>query len=434
VTSIESLSRLVEPNRVHRRLYVDPAIFDLEIDRIFGRAWIYVGHESQLSNAGDYVTAVVGRQPIIVARHLDGSIQALYNRCAHRGASLVASSSGNVRFFRCCYHGWTFRTDGELLSIPLRRGYDGTPADTRNPAFSMRKVARVESYRGFLFVNLAAEGPDLRTFLGGIATSLDDMVDRAPARRIAIIGRPFRILQRSNWKLFFENLNDAMHALSTHESSVDAARLALSRLNDRGSPATTYASGGIAAIEKNGISYSTWDKTTTTVFERGHSFMGGFSNPASYEHSYVDALAARCGVDEMRRTLSVNRHNSIIYPSCALRAAYQQLRVIRPLAVDRTLIEIHNFQLLGAGASSDRLAMSFSNLVNAPSSIVMADDIEAFNRVQEGLETEGSDWISLDRNYGRDRTESDHITGVATSELPMRNQMRAWLEYVTGGD
>ena len=253
MTSINALRRLVEPNRVHRRLYTDPAIFDLEIDRIFGRAWIYVGHESQLVDPGDYLTAVVGRQPVIVTRHDDGSVQALYNRCAHRGAQLVENVSGSVRFFRCCYHGWTYRTNGELVSIPLRHGYDGTELDVRDPAFSMRKVARVESYRGFIFVCLAADGAGLSAFLGGIASSLDDMVDRAPDGRITVSGRPFRVLQRSNWKLFFENLNDAMHALSTHESSVEAARIAQAQLKDRESGLSTYAGGGLSAIEKNGI-------------------------------------------------------------------------------------------------------------------------------------------------------------------------------------
>jgi phenylpropionate dioxygenase-like ring-hydroxylating dioxygenase large terminal subunit len=431
VPGIASLRTLVEPHRVHRALYVDPAIFELEMERIFGRAWVYVGHESQLPNPGNYITALVGRQPIIAIRQGDRSIRALYNRCGHRGARLVQEGAGSLRFFRCCYHGWTFRTDGTVLSVPLRRGYDDTSFDECDPGFSMHRVGRVDSYRGFVFVSLAAEGPDLRNFLGSIASSLDDMVDRAPGGLIAVTGRPFRVLQRSNWKLFFENLNDAMHALSTHESSVYAARRALETIADRESGRTTYAAGGLAAIEKNGIAYTTWDKTSTTVFRRGHSFMGGFSNPACYEPDYVAALAQAVGSERMREILSVNRHNSIVFPSCALRAAYQQLRIIRPLAPDRTMIEVQNFRLIDAGADSDRRSMGFSNLVNSPSSIVMADDLEAFNRVQEGLRSAGSDWISLDRNFGRDREAPDAVSAPATSELPMRNQLRAWLEYMT---
>jgi len=142
-------------------------------------------------------------------------------------------------------------------------------------------------------------------------------------------------------------------------------------------------------------------------------------------------LAQAVGSARMHEILSVNRHNSIVFPSCALRAAYQQLRIIRPLAPDRTMIEVQNFSLIDAGADSGRRGMGFSNLVNSPSSIVMADDLEAFNRVQDGLGSAGSDWISLDRNFGRDCEAPDPVSAPATSELPMRNQLRAWLEYMT---
>src|SRR5579885_281799 len=137
----EELRRLVEPNRVHRAIYVDPAIFALEMERIFERAWIYVGHETQLPNAGDYLTAQIGRQPVIMVRHDDGSLRVLYNRCGHRGARVVGGT-GNLRHFRCCYHGWIFRTDGSVLSVPLRRGYDGTAFDPANRAFWMPSVPR----------------------------------------------------------------------------------------------------------------------------------------------------------------------------------------------------------------------------------------------------------------------------------------------------
>src|SRR5262249_13400722 len=135
--SVEDLARLVEPDRVHRSIYVDPAIFDLEMERIFGRAWVIVGHESQVPNPGDYFTTIIGREPVIMVRQADGSIRVLYNRCGHRGAKIIGDRSGNVRFFRCCYHGWTFRTDGQVHSVPMRHGYDGTAFDPNNQAFWM---------------------------------------------------------------------------------------------------------------------------------------------------------------------------------------------------------------------------------------------------------------------------------------------------------
>ncbi|MEO8136712.1 MAG: Rieske 2Fe-2S domain-containing protein, partial [Betaproteobacteria bacterium] len=98
---------MVEPDRVHRSVYSDPAIFDLEMTRIFERVWIYCGHESQVKNPGDYYTVQIGRQPMIMVRGADGRVNVLYNRCPHRGTMLCGDRSGSTgEFFRCSYHSW----------------------------------------------------------------------------------------------------------------------------------------------------------------------------------------------------------------------------------------------------------------------------------------------------------------------------------------
>ncbi len=428
--SREAIRRLVEPNRVHRSIYVDPAIFALEMERIFERSWIYAGHESQIAKPGDYLTAQIGRQPIMIVRQDDGSIRGLYNRCGHRGARLVGGA-GNVRHFRCCYHGWTFRTDGSVLSVPLRRGYDGTAFDPDDRAFWVAAVPRVDRYRGFVFASLAAGGPDLPSFLGAIVSSLDDIADRAPAGRIEIAGPPFRVVQRSNWKLFLENLNDTMHALSVHESAIESARTQLAGMSDRETPAHSWVGETLSTIGRNGTPQTTMDEIGVAGFAHGHSFMGGFFNPDSYERPYVAALEQARGTDRMREILSVNRHNSIIYPSMTIQAAYHQLRVIRPLAVDRTLVEAYNFRLIGAPAESYRRTLAYAMLMNTPSSNMMPDDLEALYRVQNGLGVPASEWVSLHRNDGRDTAAGGGLVGTGTSELPMRNQARAWLELMT---
>src|SRR6476659_10397703 len=127
------LSRLVEPERVHRRVYVDPDVFELEMDRIFGRAWIYVGHDSQVPNPGDYVTTQVGRQPVVMARHTDGQVYVLENRCPHKGALVCPERSGHADRFMCMYHGWRFDGDGSLRSVPVHSGYEGSSFDPKDP-------------------------------------------------------------------------------------------------------------------------------------------------------------------------------------------------------------------------------------------------------------------------------------------------------------
>jgi phenylpropionate dioxygenase-like ring-hydroxylating dioxygenase large terminal subunit len=95
-----SLARLVQPDRVHRSLYTDPAIFALEMERIFERTWIYVGHESQVKNPGDFVATRIGTKPVLMSRHTEGRVYVLHNQCAHRGAQVVADASGNAPEFR----------------------------------------------------------------------------------------------------------------------------------------------------------------------------------------------------------------------------------------------------------------------------------------------------------------------------------------------
>ena len=96
---------LVRPGRVHRRLYTDPGIFERELEKIFGRSWIYVGHESQVPEPGDFYATRIGRQPVVMVRHGDDSIRVLHNRCAHRGAQVVGVERGRAEAFVCCYHG-----------------------------------------------------------------------------------------------------------------------------------------------------------------------------------------------------------------------------------------------------------------------------------------------------------------------------------------
>ena len=106
-------SHYVEPDRVRREIYIDPRLFEHEMERIHERIWIYCGHSTQIPNSGDYATFLIGRQPMVMIRRRDGEVSVLYNRCPHRGAMLCGAHQGNTgKFFRCSYHSWTFKHDG----------------------------------------------------------------------------------------------------------------------------------------------------------------------------------------------------------------------------------------------------------------------------------------------------------------------------------
>ena len=426
------LAALVRADSVHKRVYTDPALFALEMKYIYGRAWVYVGHESQVPATGDYHTSLIGDQEVIMVRAADSRVHVLYNRCPHKGAKLLPEGDGSTgKFFRCPYHAWTFKLDGSHLGAPMRAGFEGTCFDPKHPDFSMRRLARVESYRGFVFASQAADGPDLQAFLGGVKSSIDNLCDRSPQGEVEVAGGVFRVMQRSNWKVFYENLHDTMHARVTHESSFTAAREKAAQLGEM--PFELLIQDG------NGEPYEFWEKLELRAYDNGHGYMAGIFNPAAADRDPVSrdhlaALAEVHGEQRAREIMGMNRHNTVIYASGSPHTVFQQFRVIRPIAVDRTLVEIQVFRLKGAPPAVFKRAMLYANIVNSPSSNVMPDDVEVYARCQQGNLANGGDWISMHRYAGTDlAAPGGQVSVNGTSELPMRNQFAAWKQFMVAG-
>jgi phenylpropionate dioxygenase-like ring-hydroxylating dioxygenase large terminal subunit len=428
--------QLVQRTRVHRRVYCDPAIFELEMERIFARAWVYVGHESRIPQADDFVRSRIGIREILLVRQQDGGVRALLNRCAHRGAQVCRRRAGRAKFFRCPYHGWSYRPDGSLLAVPHEAGY-GPGFDKSDPVFALAPVPRVESYRGFVFASLAAEGPSLTEYLGPMTRPLDNMIDRAPEGALEMAGGSFRQIFRGNWKLHMENANDLVHPVTVHASSVRAARdvTGTSRI-DASEPQE------IQMVKSNGLPISDWDAAGVHGYPQGHCWMGGFYKQGSIAATRTDpefekyraALVARLGRERTEEVLGMDRYNNLIYPNLSVNSRFQQIRVIQPLAVDRTLVESACFRLKGAPPELFRMAVEFLTAVNSPASLISSDDLEIFQRCQAGLATEGMDWIDLSRGSAAESVDEDGgRVAAGTSELPIRTQMQAWLAYMREG-
>ncbi|MBS0367107.1 MAG: Rieske 2Fe-2S domain-containing protein [Proteobacteria bacterium] len=425
----QALRALVRPDSVHRNVYVDPEVFELEMEQLWRNTWIYVGHDSQVPNAGDYFSTRLGREPVILLRGADGEVRVLFNRCAHKGTRLVSAVHGRCEggLLRCPYHGWTYRLDGTLRTVPLRAGYEATGFDNSEAAQGLRAVTAV-NYRGFVFARPAPQGIGFEEFFGESLSSIDNMVERSPEGRLEVAGGVLRYLHDCNWKLFVENLNDAMHPMVAHESSAGTAK----RLWD-GQPPGAPVPMVIEQFTPFVNGYDFMDRMGLKIFDNGHSYTGvNFSIHSKYAQvgEYEKRMAAAYGEERAQRILGEARHNTVYYPSLTIKGAIQAIRVVRPLAVDRTLIESWTFRLAGAPDELLQRTATYTRLINSPTSVVGHDDLHCYRAIQEGLAAGGSEWVSLHRNYHGG--EGVGLTGIygATNEVSMRGQFRAWSRFM----
>src|SRR5271170_7699251 len=148
---VRSWSEMIRPEQVHGSVYTDDAVFKAELEKIWRRVWVYVGHESEVPQPNDYVMKSIGPEPIIMTRDREGQVQLLHNRCPHRGNRVCVSDKGNARSFTCPYHGWSFSNNGQLRGYPFPSGYEGDNRDR----LGLGRVARVSSYKGFVFGSMA---------------------------------------------------------------------------------------------------------------------------------------------------------------------------------------------------------------------------------------------------------------------------------------
>ena len=426
----DQIDDLVEPTRVHQRIYTDPGVFELEMDRIFSRVWLFVAHESQLRVPGDFLRTRMGRHEVLVTRGEDGAVHVLRNSCAHRGARLCTADHGNRATWVCPYHAWTYRGDGSLAAVAHPQSYP--PAFDLNDSGNWLARAEVESYRGFIFARWTGGGPNLQDFLGPMTAAFDNMVDRAPDGEIEQAGGTFAVQFAGNWKMHMENANDSVHPSFVHASSVASAR--------------SY--DGVAGIDggqtsqmlsSNAFGQRQWDGLELHGFDGGHSYIGGFykngmlapNTDDPVAQAYRRAMIDRHGRERCEEILGLDRWNNLIYPNLVVNAQYQQLRFVQPLAVDHSLIRGYCFRLKGAPAAMFQRTVRFLTTLTSPASMVLADDLEIFDRCQSALAHEGNDWPNQARGFHSDvQPEPGTLVSPGASEQPLRTQAKAWSTYM----
>ncbi len=382
---------------LHRDVFRDEQLFELEMKYIFERNWVFVGLESQAPNPNDYYTSWIGRQPIVVMRDADGQLGAYINSCTHKGARIVHHRQGNAKQFVCSYHGWAYNTAGECVYIKDKEsGAYAEPFEQMD--HNLRKL-KFGMYRGFLFASLSDEVPTLDEHLGETKALLDLVWDQGPDG-VEIIPGSSTYTYDGNWKMQVENCIDGYHLTSCHPSFMNVV--------------TRRKAGESGNKQVKSIDFNALSEIPggTACMARGHAVIYA-PNPAEHErglYKHKDELIERCGETKAKWMLATR--NLTIYPNVQFAEnASLQMRIIRPLSPGRTEMTI---VCLGAKGESDEARAirirQYEDFFNT-SGLATPDDTIAYEDCQFGHSALEMEWAQgYTRGMKHVKTEEDAFT------------------------
>lgn len=405
------LDQLVRGNRVHGSLYRDPAIFREELEKIWYRTWVYVGHESEVPNVDDFVMKSIGPRPVIMTRDREGRIHLLQNSCPHRGNQVCTEPKGNARTFTCPYHKWTFANDGRLTAVAFADGYDGTDMST----LGLGRVPRVASYRGFVFGSFAADGPTLEDHLGGAAETIDRLCDTSPEGEVEITAGFLQHRVKANWKFVVENETDGYHPAFVHASIFSVAESGIGAL---------YGSKSTALTRDFGNGHTEID--LRPEFRRIGQPLGWFGTTADHLPDYVEKMLQAYGEKKATEIMIDGTPHVMIFPNLFI--AEIQIFVIQARAVDDTVQHVTALQFKGTPDLNRRLRQQTMGSVGS-AGFLLADDAAMYERTHRGVQSGEHEWLFLARGEHRERDdENGYRVGHATDEVSSRG---IWQHYRT---
>jgi phenylpropionate dioxygenase-like ring-hydroxylating dioxygenase large terminal subunit len=422
----------LERGEIDRRIFSDEDIFEQEMELIFGRAWQFLCHETQIPKAGDFFETPVGRDNVLSVRQKDGSIKALLNTCTHRGNAVCRAEEGNTKAFMCTYHGWSFDLAGNLIGVPdIDLFYKG---DLDKSKYGLREVAHMANYHGFIFATMDETAPPLDEYLGTMGKLGIDLI---AARNVEAIPGVQKFIIDCNWKFAVDNLFDWYHPQVTHMSAMASGMFPPEvgdvQVDIGGAKNTLGDDLDIpAGLAGNGVD------EIVMLSEYGHAIAGpsvkGFSSPL-IDHSWRETptsvewlgpVGVRC-----------SGHPNIFPNSWISNTMQLSLRV--PVSPNKT--EIWWFSFVEKEAPPEKRAMTvmLANHIFGPSGMLEQEDGE--NWGQSTLQTRGSRSKRvpqlLKMDLGRGQVIKEHglafIEGT-TSEHAQLWTYHSWAQWMKGLD
>ena len=435
-TDIDDLVSL-DRGEVDRRIYSDPAIFEREMEQIFGRAWLFLCHESQIPEPGDFFAAVMGRDNVLVVRQKNGSIRAMLNTCAHRGNAVCRADEGNAKGFLCTYHGWSYGIDGRLVGVPgYKNFYAGEVEKNR---LGLPPVAQLASYKGFVFATHDPTAPPLEEYLGATGRLGLDLI--AARGDMVVVPGIQKFVIDCNWKIAVDNLFDWYHPQVTHASAFRSGALGPEPRPSGGYEQIDMAgvnmdSGASLDLPVGLITASKFDQVVV-IGEYGHAIGGptaSSSGNVEFDRSWRASAHARAALGPVG--VEVAGHPSI-FPTAWVTAAPVQLSLRIPR--DPTHTEIWWFTFVDRQTPPElrRMMVTFANRIFGPAGVLEQEDGENWSQATAQSHGVASRRVKhlVNMGVGRGRVVKEHglarIEGL-TSEHGQRWTYHAWAQWVKG--
>jgi benzoate/toluate 1,2-dioxygenase alpha subunit len=361
---------------IDRRVYVDPKIFDAEKQRIFAKTWQWVAHESELSQTGDYITVYIAGRNVVVVRDKQMTLNAFYNTCTHRGACLTERSRGNCGdSFVCMYHGWNFDMRGKFIGASWPRAYG---PDFQKKTYDIPPI-RLEVFGGNIFVCLDSDTVALEEFLGETAESIERFTGKHE-----VLGR-VRWVYHGNWKLWHENFRDNYHPEFTHQ----------------------LVGTGYRGVKVKGKNYELAPAHGLLAFPMQRDFAK--IEAAMNETGGLDIDVSRsaiwkrppCEIDPSSGIEIMAVFPNLDFQITAGGAIHAILQIVRPVSVDKTIVEALSFGVKGESPELRQWRLERSLDTQTSAGKVSGDDVEAAYRCTVGYSAvDAVRWSNIDRGQG----------------------------------
>ncbi len=388
---------------VNREIYNTPELYDLEMEYIFEANWVFLCHESQVANPNDFYTTHMGRQPIVVTRDKAGELNAFINACSHKGSKICLTRQGNTKFHTCTYHGWVFDNQGKNVSVKDNEDACYSEAFAAQD-FGLKKVPKLAEYRGWIFGSLEDDVAPLETHLGDMKLFIDLLVDQSEEGMELIPGMSSYTFN-GNWKMQIENCLDGYHLNIAHKGFLEITGQRVKRLGDK------YTGPDIEAM------FNTDLQTGSFGWKEGHAVFFTENPAPEYRPLWPERanLVERIGEARTDWMIRFGR-NFTIFPNvqCTDNAVIGQFRVLRPLAHNKTEMQIYCWVPKGESAEARQQRLRTYEDFFDIAGTGTPDDVAAYMNCQEGMEGRKAQW---QLGYGRGQTAMTHGANQLAQDL-----------------